>query len=66
MRFCWGLIVLFNFGTARVVMFCWAGENADGRSDTVDSLEHAFEQIDDEGIFRGLRVVVYALYGWFL
>lgn len=67
MRFCWDLIVLFTFGTGWVVMFCLAGENADGRSDVVDScLERAFGQTDDEGKFRGLRVVVYALYGWFL
>lgn len=65
-RFCWGLIVLFTFGTGWVVMFCLAGENADGRRDVVDSLESAFGHIDDEGIFRGLRVVDYALYGWFL
>ena len=42
-------------------MFCLAGENADGRSDVVDSLDRAFGRIDDEGIFRGLRVVVCAL-----
>lgn len=41
------------------VLFGW--RNADGRSDVVDSLERAFGQIDDEGILRGLRVVVYAL-----